>query len=118
MPVSATFRTFIIDQLRRVAPEIRARSMFGGAGVYSRELFFALMADDALYLKVDDSNRLDYESRGLGPFRPYGPRGEVMQYYQVPEDLLDDIEALRPWVDRAIDVARRARGTRRARGRT
>ena len=43
----------------------------------------------------------------MGPFRPYGDEGEVMQYYRVPDDLLEDAEALRPWVDKAIAVARR-----------
>lgn len=116
MSVSPTFRTFILDQLSRVAPQIRAKSMFGGVGIYSRNRFFALIAGGELYLKVDDSNRPDYEARGIGPFRPYGPGGEVMQYYPVPEDLLEDMEALRPWVDKAIDVARRKRGTRRSSG--
>jgi TfoX/Sxy family transcriptional regulator of competence genes len=39
-----------------------------------------------------------------------------MQYYAVPEDLLEDPEALRPWVDGALAVARRkkARGRERA----
>ncbi len=45
MPVSSTFRTFALDQLGRVAPQIRAKSMFGGVGIYSRDVFFALIAD-------------------------------------------------------------------------
>ncbi len=44
MPVSPSFRTFILDQLSRVAPRVRGRSMFGGVGIYAGELFFALIA--------------------------------------------------------------------------
>jgi TfoX/Sxy family transcriptional regulator of competence genes len=33
----------------------------------------------------------------------------VMQYYQLPADLLEDADALRPWVHKALDVARAAR---------
>lgn len=105
MAVSASFRTFVIDQLSRVVPRIRARSMFGGVGVYAGELFFALLADDTLYFKVDDTNRPEFEALGMGPFQPYGEGGEVMQYYQVPADLLEDPEALRPWAEKAIAVA-------------
>jgi hypothetical protein len=36
-----------------------------------------------------------------------------MQYYELPADLLEDTEALRPWLDGAIEVARRARTSRR-----
>ena len=109
MPVSPTFRTFVLDQLGRVAPRVRGRSMFGGVGIYAGAQFFALIADSTLYFKVDDSNRPDFEAHGMGPFRPYGPGGEVMQYYEVPEDVLEDIEALRHWADKAIAVAARNR---------
>lgn len=117
MAVSPTFRTFVLDQLARVAPQIRARSMFGGVGLYSRDLFFALIAEDQLYLKVDESNRSDFEARGIGPFRPYGPDGEAMQYYPLPEEFLEDLEALRVWVDKALVVAHRKKGNRRSKGR-
>ena len=70
MPVSPTFRTFVLDQLGRVAPRVRGRSMFGGVGIYAGAQFFALIADSTLYFKVDDSNRPDFEARGMGPFRP------------------------------------------------
>lgn len=105
MPVSPTFRTFVIDQLSRVVPRIRARSMFGGVGIYAGDLFFALLADDTLYFKVDDSNRPDFTALGMSPFMPYGDEGEVMRYYQVPADLLEDPDALRPWAEKSITVA-------------
>ncbi len=52
----------------------------------------------------------------MGPFRPYGDSGETMGYYQVPDELLEDPEALRPWVEKAIAVAGRKR-VKRARRR-
>ena len=91
--------------------------MFGGVGIYADQLFFALIADDTLYFKVDDSNRADFEKLGMRPFQPYGEAGEVMQYYQVPADLLEDLEALRPWAEKAIAVAaHKAKGKRRGKG--
>jgi DNA transformation protein len=109
MSVTPEFRTFVIDQMSRVVGGVRARAMFGGVGVYAGELFFALIDDDTVYLKVDDSNRADFEAKGLGPFRPFGPEGEVMQYYELSADILEDPDALRPWVEKAIDVARAKR---------
>jgi DNA transformation protein len=118
MSVSPGFRAFALDQLGRCVPSIRARSMFGGVGIYAGELFFALIADDTLYFKVDDQTRPEFERLGLEPFRPYGESGEVMQYYRVSEDLLEDAEALRAWAGQAIDVARRARRRPSGRRRT
>jgi DNA transformation protein and related proteins len=105
MSVSPSYRAFIVDQLSRVVRQIRHRSMFGGVGIYAGDHFFALLADDTLYFKVDDSNRPDFERQGMGPFKPYGEAGESMGYYEVPADLLDDADALRPWAERAIAVA-------------
>ena len=116
MAVSPSYRAFVLDQLGRVAAGIRARAMFGGVGIYAGEYFFALIDDDTLYLKVDDSNRGDFEAAGMGPFRPFGEEGEVMQYYELPSGLLEGEEALAQWVEKAIAVARRAKGGRKRRG--
>jgi DNA transformation protein len=89
--------------------------MFGGVGIYGGDLFFALIADDTLYFKVDDSNRPDYEAVGMKPFQPYGPGSEGMRYYQVPADLLDDPDALRPWAEKAIAVAAKKQNVKRKR---
>jgi DNA transformation protein len=112
MSVSPGYRAFVLDQLRLALPGIRARSMFGGVGIYAGESFFALIADDTLYFKVDEATRPDFVGRGMGPFRPYGETGEVMQYYQVPEDLLEQPDVLRSWANAAIAVARRAKRRR------
>ncbi|HEX9581368.1 MAG TPA: TfoX/Sxy family protein [Gemmatimonadales bacterium] len=111
--MNPSFHSYVLDQIGRVVPGVRDRGMFGGVGIYADDLFFALIDDDALYFKVDDSNRADFEQRAMGPFRPFGEGGEVMQYYQVPDDVLEDAEALRPWVEKAIQVAR----TKKTKGR-
>jgi DNA transformation protein len=89
--------------------------MFGGVGIYAAERFFALIANDVLYFKVDDSNRADFEARGMGPFRPFGDDRDKMQYYEVPADLLDDPDALRPWAEKSIAcaAAKRKKGRKR-----
>jgi DNA transformation protein len=86
--------------------------MFGGVGIYSDGLFFGLMDDNRLYFKVDDSNRPDFEAAGMGPFQPFGEDGGAMQYYEVPPDLLEDLDSLGHWVAMALAVAK-AKRTRR-----
>jgi DNA transformation protein and related proteins len=110
--VSSGFRTFVLEQLGRATTGIRARSMFGGVGIYAGDLFFALLDDDTVYFKVDDATRAQFERRGMVAFRPYGEGGEVMQYYELPAEVLEDPEELRMWVEAAVQVARRARGRR------
>ena len=115
MSVSDGFRILVLEQLARTTPGLRARSMFGGVGLYAGDLFFALVDDDVLYFKVDDHTRPRFEALGMGPFLPSGDGGEVMQYYEVPADVLEDAEALAPWAADAVEVARRARSRKRLR---
>ncbi len=112
MAVNPSYREFVLDQLGRVADGVRGRGMFGGVGIYAGDLFFALIDDDSLYLKVDDSNRGDFEKAGMGPFRPFGEGGEVMQYYEIPADVLEEPDRLGPWVEKAIAVAKRAKSAK------
>ena len=37
--------------------DVEAKSMFGGFGLYLDGLMFAIVADDALYFKVDDVSK-------------------------------------------------------------
>jgi TfoX/Sxy family transcriptional regulator of competence genes len=41
--------------------------MFGGVGIYAGNLFFALIADDTVYFKVDAATRPQFEERGMAP---------------------------------------------------
>jgi DNA transformation protein len=111
--VSPGFGDFVLEQLGRVAPGITARAMFGGLGLYAEGRIFGLVDDDVVYLKVDDLTRPDFEAAGTGPFRPFGPEGEAMGYWQLPDGTLDDAEALAPWVEKAIAVAGRSKRRRR-----
>jgi DNA transformation protein len=108
MPVSEGYLTYVLDQLRPIVPALRVRRMFGAVGLYATDLFFAIVDDDLLYLKVDDTTRPDYEARGMPPFRPFEMHAS-MNYSQLPEEILEEREALQLWTSRAIDVARQAR---------
>jgi DNA transformation protein and related proteins len=56
MRVTDSFRDFVIDQLGNV-PDLRARAMFGGIGLYASDTFFGILAADVLYFKVDETTR-------------------------------------------------------------
>ncbi len=108
MAISDEFLDYVLDQFsgwRRVT----ARKMFGGAGLYCDGIMFGLVADDVAYLKVDDSNRADFLDAGSSAFNPYPEKGKVvvMQYYEIPADVLEDREILAEWAERALAVAKR-----------
>lgn len=105
MGLSVEYLNYVLEQLSAL-PRVTSRRMFGAVGLYCDELFFGLIAGDALYFKVADSNRADYESRGMGQFRPYADRPQLsMNYYEVPADVLEDCEQCAAWARRSLAVA-------------
>lgn len=70
MSVSDGYIDFVCDLLSPLG-DITVKRMFGGAGIYSDGLFFAIIENDTLRFKVDDTNRADFEAAGMGPFKPY-----------------------------------------------
>lgn len=117
MTVRDEYSAFVIGQLAS-AGRVTARRMFGGVGLYLEGLFFALIDDDTLYFKVDDSNRPRYEQAGSRPFCPFPDRpDQAMGYWQVPAEVLEDPEVLVQWAREAMTVALAARTRRPARRR-
>ena len=105
MAVSSDYLDYVHDQLSGLGG-VSSRRMFGGAGLYCDEFFFALIDNDTLYLRVDDANRADFTTRGMGQFRPYPDRPELsMSYYEAPADVLEDATALVAWARRSVAAA-------------
>jgi DNA transformation protein len=91
---------------------VRAKRMFGGYGLYRDGVMFGLVANDALYLKVDERTRPAYEGRGLPAFSYLrrGKRVEIRSYHQAPPEALEDPEVLAEWAERAFHAALRVTG--------
>lgn len=103
MAISDEFLEFVLDQLSGW-DEVTARKMFGGAGIYRDGKMFGLIADDVAYLKVDDSNRSDYEEAGSLPFQPYPDKPAVMPYCEVPPAVLENPEQFIAWSKRSFAI--------------
>jgi DNA transformation protein len=110
VPVSDHYIDYVKDRLQDFAP-LRVKRMFEGAGVYSGGLFFAILVDDELYLKVDDENQADYQAQGLQPFTVTMNAGKTaaVSYYPVPAAVPEDADLLGDWVRKALDAASRAK---------
>ncbi len=108
MPNSREYIDYIVDLLSPVG-DVRARSMFGGHGLFMDGLMFAIISRDTLYLKVDDETRERYRAEGLAPFKPSDERPKTMSYYPLPDAVFEDQEALADWARGACAAAMRGR---------
>jgi len=99
-----------LKELLEWLPQLRAKRMFGGAGLYSEEMFFAIADDAGLYLKADGQS-VDFYKKGGGEQFTYESKGKVgkMNFWSVPADVLEDPDELRRWVRVSLDTALRAK---------
>ncbi len=69
---------------------------------------FAVVAEDVVYLKVDDSNRDDFVRAGSVPFEPYPDKIKttIRTYFEIPPEVLEDPEELAKWAQRSWLVAK------------
>ena len=92
---------------------VRAKRMFGGHGLYCDDLFFALIAADRLYLKVDASTRPAFEQAGCEPFVYDAKTGSVaLGYWSVPAEAMESPALMQPWARQALAAALRARAAK------
>lgn len=111
MPISNAereFASYTVDLLQGMGP-VYSKSMFGGFGVFLDGLMFGLIANNELYLKVDEVNLDEFESLGLQPFT-YEAKGKPMNlsYFQVPEECIENAGLLAQWGNSGFGAALRA----------
>jgi len=97
----------IVDLMQSLGP-VTAKKMFGGYGIFLDGLMFGIIAESALYLKVDKETEDEFEAMGLEPFR-YTRKGKEikMSYSQAPEEVLEDKEEMFLWATKAFHAALR-----------
>lgn len=109
MAVTPGFRDYVMEQFGRQVPRIQSRAMFGGVSISAAEGTFALIDEDVVYLKGDKVTRDAYIAAGWPAFRPFGEEGSAMGYFAVPGELLEDQDALAPWLALAREAAGRVK---------
>ena len=107
MPVASEFEEFareLFEPFGRVA----FRRMFGGVGIFREGMMFALIIDDVLYLKADDTTRARYDAKG---------RTVVTSYWRLPDGVYDEPERFVELSQEAFAVAERAQARKSVKGR-
>ena len=91
---------------------VSARKMFGGHGLYREGLMFALIVDDELFLKTDESSVAQFERMGSHPFIYVSKERTVrLSYWSAPEASLESPAEMSEWCP-AYGAALRAQATK------
>jgi len=109
MSASDEFIEFVMELLEPIRA-IEGKKFFGGYGIKSDNIQFAMIMGNSLYFVVDDLTRPKYQSLGKQPFCYSTKRGQVFvnRYFEVPEDLFEDPQSLLAWARESIEIAARS----------
>ena len=103
---------FVHELFARFGP-VSVNRMFGGAGIWSGGLMFAIAFDGVIYLRVDDASIAEFEREGSKPFvypraKTPGKIGRPSRaFWRLPERLYDDPDELAVWAQRSLAIAER-----------
>lgn len=98
-----------------------AKRMFGGFGISTGGLTFALVADlgggEVLWLKADEGTRGLFEAQGCERFtyeitRNGERAAHSLNYYSAPEEAMESPALMLPWGRLALDCALKARAAK------
>lgn len=96
----------LVDRLGSLG-EVRARRMFGGHGLWCDDVFFGVVDEGVVYLRVDEMTVEAYRAAGSAPFQPIPDKPPMGGYYELPLGVLEHDGELRAWSARALEAARR-----------
>lgn len=117
MPQRSEFVEHVVETMRLFGP-VEAKRMFGAWGLYHRATFFALIADDTLYLKADDETRAEFAALGLETFTfelKGGTETIETSYYRAPDEALESPPVMAEWARKGYGAALRAAARKKTR---
>ncbi|MCE9547778.1 MAG: TfoX/Sxy family protein [Planctomycetia bacterium] len=91
---------FVLDQLRRLGT-VDCRPMPDGHELHREEKLFGVVSGGALYFRTDAQTRDRYTASGMKPLATH-PKQALSDFYQVPVDVVEDVDQLLEWGAEAI----------------
>ncbi|WFU16077.1 TfoX/Sxy family protein [Bradyrhizobium sp. CB3481] len=113
MVASESFAEFLREQLAPLGG-ITMRRMFGKTGVFCDGVMFAVVANNTLYLRVDDENKETFKEAEAYPPLSYEKGGDTidLSFWRIPERLFDEPEEFVVWARVALAAAHRVAAIR------
>ena len=95
----------VMELLAPLGP-IVAKRLFGTWGLYLEDRIFGLVHDGIAYFRTSGETVHKYVAAGARPFhyRRADGRSTVMQYHEVPDDVLEDSDLACAWAYEALST--------------
>lgn len=78
--------------------------MFGVIGLYFDGLMFGMVSNDAVFLKVDESNKNKFLEADSAPLKLFKKNAEVPSFYELPVEVLENAELFVEWAKESFAI--------------
>ncbi|MDP2272762.1 MAG: TfoX/Sxy family protein [Archangium sp.] len=97
----------LVAELSAELPEVTERRMFGSDAFFANSNIYSIVWDGRILLRFPVEARfLAAEGlEGSGMFDPMGTGKTMRGWVAMPETMIDDVEALQPWLEEAHRMA-------------
>jgi DNA transformation protein len=94
---------------------ITLRRMFGKTGIFHDGAMLGMVADNTLYLRIDDDNRAMFAEAQSHPPLNYRKKDVAIDlaFWRIPDRLFDEPDEFISWSRAALAAARRAAAKRK-----
>ena len=79
--------------------------MFGGLALFSQGKAFAKIKQEKVWLKVDESNIVDFEKHEMQQYTYGKDDSRKLHFDETPIEIIEDRDKLKDWVTKSIEVA-------------
>lgn len=104
MALHEEFKNFVLDQLQGIG-EFETKRMFGGLALLHQGSAFAKIKHDKVWLKVDESNIIDFEKHEMQQYTYGKDNSRKLKFYETPIEIIEDRDKLKDWAKKSIEVA-------------
>ncbi len=104
MALNEEFKNFVLDQLQDL-DAFDTKRMFGGVALLHHGSAFAKIKHDKVWLKVDDTNRNEFEKYGMKQYTYGKDNSRKLNFYETPVEIIEDRDKLKEWAKKSIVIA-------------
>jgi len=104
MALNEEFKNFVLDQLQGLG-DFEPKRMFGGIALLHQGSAFAKIKHDKVWLKVDDSNRNEFDKFGMKQYSYGKDNSRKLNFYETPIEIIEDRDKFKEWANRSIKIA-------------
>ncbi len=106
--LDTNFLEYIVYDVLLGIDDISYRPMFSSYGIYKDGIIFAIVSNNNIYFKVDETNQAKYEKHHSQPFVYYRKNKKVsLSYWELPLSVLENKEEIKHWVEESCLISKK-----------